>query len=209
MPTFSALLAFFITSAIIVAIPGPSVVFAVGRTLALGRLPGLITVLGNALGTSTWLIGSAFGIAALLAIAPWVLQVVKIGGALYLGYLGVQTIRKSGKQSALVVEVGGVVRSPWQTLREGFLVGLGNPKVAVFFLAVLPQFINPAGNFTAQFLLLGLGFEVLGTIGDASYVLGAALVRNWILTDSRRLTRIVAVGGLLIVAVALWMLFNA
>jgi hypothetical protein len=184
------------------------VVFAVGRTLALGRTSGLITVVGNALGTSAWLVGSAFGFAALLVIAPWVLLVVKIAGALYLGYLGFQTIRKSGQQSALVVQVGGVVRSPWQTLREGFLVGIGNPKVAVFFLAVLPQFINPAGNFTAQFLLLGLGFEILGTIGDASYVLGAALVRNWILTEPRRLARIVAVGGFMIIGVSLWMLFN-
>jgi len=208
LPTLSALLTFLLTSAIIIAIPGPSVVFAVGRTLALGRTSGLITVVGNALGTSAWLVGSAFGFAALLVIAPWVLLVVKIAGALYLGYLGFQTIRKSGQQSALVVQVGGVVRSPWQTLREGFLVGIGNPKVAVFFLAVLPQFINPAGNFTAQFLLLGLGFEILGTIGDASYVLGAALVRNWILTEPRRLARIVAVGGFMIIGVSLWMLFN-
>lgn len=206
MPNLSQIIGFLITSIVIIVIPGPSVVFAVGRTLALGRTTGLLTVVGNTLGTSMWLLATAFGMSTLFSALPWMLVVVKIAGAAYLGYLGWNTVANSRHQEAQLALVQGKPKSAWQTLREGFLVGLGNPKVAVFFLAVLPQFIEPNGNYTVQFLLLGFGFEVLGTIGDSGYVFTSALVRDWILTKPARLGAIVRIGGVMIIGVAVWLL---
>lgn len=209
MPSLADFITFIIASMIIIVIPGPSVVFSVGRTLALGRAAGLATVIGNAVGTSVWVLFAAFGLAGLLQLFPPLIDIVKIVGALYLAYLGVQTIRSSGKKHAEIIEQNLSAKSVKQIFREGFTVGLANPKVAVFFTAVLPQFINPEGNFIIQFLLLGLIFEVLGVIGDSTYVIAAAYVRSWILTVPARLTRIVSVGGMMIVGLALWLLIEA
>ncbi len=206
MPTLSQLIGFLVTSIVIIAIPGPSVVFSVGRTLALGRSTGLLTVIGNALGGSVWLLATAFGVSTLLVAFPWLLAAVKIAGAAYLGYLGFNTIRKSGAQQAQIEQSNLTPQSSWTTLKQGFLVGLSNPKVAVFFLAVLPQFINEGGNFTVQFLVLGLTFEVLGIIGDSTYVVAAALVRDWILVKPTRLGLIVRAGGSMIMGLAAWLL---
>lgn len=209
MPSLADLITFVIASMIIIVIPGPSVVFSVGRTLALGRGAGLATVVGNAVGTSVWVLFAAFGLAGLLQLFPPLIDIVKIVGALYLAYLGVQTIRSSGKKHAEIAEQNLAAKPVKVIFREGFMVGLANPKVAVFFTAVLPQFINPDGDFIIQFLLLGLIFEVLGVIGDSTYVIAAAYVRSWILTVPARLTRIVSVGGMIIVGLALWLLIEA
>lgn len=206
MPSTADLIAFTVTSLLIILIPGPSVVFAVGRTLALGRSAGLVTVASNAAGTTTWLIATALGLGSILGIFPALLPGIQVLGALYLGYLGIQTVRGSKSKHDQIMAQDQEKPSLTQIFREGFLVGLGNPKVAVFFLAILPQFINPDGNFIIQFLILGLIFEVVGTISDSGYVLGAAAVRQWILNSPSRLSRIIAVGGVMILGVAFWLL---
>jgi len=208
MPTLAAMITFLITALVIIVIPGPSVVFAIGRTLALGRSSGLVTVVANAAGTSVWVVGTAFGLYGLVSALPWLLEVIKIGGVIYLGYLGYKTIRGSKQQHANIMASSNTKKPLGQIFREGFLVGLSNPKTAVFFTAVLPQFINPAGNFVIQFLLLGLIFEVVGTISDAFYVLGAAAVRTWILNEPKRLHIIVMTGGFMILGVSIWLLAN-
>jgi threonine/homoserine/homoserine lactone efflux protein len=208
MPTLASWITFLITSLVIILIPGPSVVFAIGRTLALGRPAGLVTVAANAIGTSMWVIATAIGLTGLITAAPWALEVVKIAGVIYLGYLGVKTIIGSKAQHAAVVGASGATKTLGQIWREGFFVGLSNPKTAVFFMAILPQFINPEGNFALQFLLLGATFEVIGVLSDAMYVVGAAAVRTWILNESKRLTAIIAVGGVLILGVSVWLLIN-
>lgn len=209
MPTLAAFITFLITSVVIIAIPGPSVVFAIGRTLSLGRPAGLVTVLANAAGTSAWIIFAAFGLAGLLQLVPNLLDMIRILGAIYLGYLGYRTIRGSTKRHSEITAGIDRNKSLGQIFKEGFLVGLGNPKVAVFFTAVLPQFINPAGDFILQFLLLGAIFEVLGIIGDASYVLAASLVRSWLLNRAERLALVVRIGGVMITGLAIWLLVEA
>ena len=208
MPTVAAMITFLITALVIILIPGPSVVFAIGRTLALGRSSGLVTVVANATGTSVWVVGTAFGLYGLVSALPWLLEVIKVGGVLYLAYLGYKTVRGASKQHANITGSSGDKKSLGQIFREGFLVGLSNPKTAVFFTAVLPQFINPAGNFVIQFLLLGLIFEVIGTASDALYVVAASAVRDWILNEPKRLQRIVTVGGCMILGVSVWLLVN-
>ncbi|MFM6967232.1 MAG: LysE family translocator [Rhodoluna sp.] len=208
MPTLAAMITFIITALVIILIPGPSVVFAIGRTLALGRSSGLVTVVANAMGTSVWVVGTAFGLYGLVSALPWLLEVIKIGGVLYLGYLGYKTVRGASKQHANIMNSSDAKKPLGQIFREGFFVGLSNPKTAVFFTAVLPQFINPDGNFVIQFLLLGGLFELIGVLSDAMYVLAAAAVRDWILNEPKRLHIIVSVGGFMILGVSIWLLIN-
>lgn len=208
MPSQASLIAFIITALIIIVIPGPSVVFAVGRTLALGRASGLATVAANALGTTTWLIATALGLGSILEIFPALLPGIQVFGAAYLGYLGIQTLRSSSQKYGEIMGQDSKAIGVKQVFREGYFVGLGNPKVAVFFLAILPQFINPSGSFILQFLFLGILFELVGTASDSMYVMGAAMVRNWILTSPKRLTTMIATGGVMIIGVSIWLLLS-
>jgi threonine/homoserine/homoserine lactone efflux protein len=160
------------------------------------------------MGTSVWVVGTAFGLYGLVTALPWLLEVIKIGGVLYLGYLGFKTVRGASKQHANIMSSSDAAKPLSQIFREGFFVGLSNPKTAVFFTAVLPQFINPTGNFVIQFLVLGLIFEVIGVLSDAMYVLAAAAVRDWILNEPKRLQTIVTVGGFMILGVSVWLLVN-
>lgn len=205
MPTVEALIAFLVTAGVIIAVPGPSVVFAVGRTLNLGRKPGLATVVANAAGTGVWILVSAFGLSAVLEVFPEFLKGLQIFGVLYLAYLGIKSILGARKSATLTGNNQETVIPLRQIFREGFVVGITNPKVAVFFTAILPQFINPEGSFLVQFLLLGLLFEILGIMGDSVWVLGAAWFRNWILSKPTRMRAISAIGGALIIAVAFWL----
>ncbi len=209
MPTLPALITFLLTSIVLIVIPGPSVVFAIGRTLSLGRAAGLVSVIANAVGTSLWVVFAAFGLAGLLQVVPELIDIIRILGAAYLAYLGWQTIRGSSKRHAQISSGVDQGKSLKTLFKEGFLVGLGNVKVAVFFTAVLPQFTNPEGDFMIQFLLLGAIFEVLGVIGDSTYVVAAAYVREWLMNKPERIALVVRVGGFMIVALAVWLLIEA
>lgn len=204
MPTTQALIAFSIASLIIILIPGPSVLFAVGRSLALGKVAGVITVVGNGLGTSVWLIATVLGLGALIASSEIAFTIIRFGGAAYLVYLGVQAFRHRNDHK-LDLGKAPPAQSIWRTLREGFFVGVSNPKTMVFFIAVLPGFVNyPAGNIMFQLLILGLIFEVMGVISDSIYAIAAGLARDWFATDPRRLGIVTGTGGILIVGLGLY-----
>ena len=212
-PSTPLLLGFLATAFTLVAIPGPSVMFIIGRTLSHGRKAGLLTVLFNSLGHTTWMLAVAFGLGTFLASIPSALHVIQIVGASYLGYLGIQSIRhRKGDELALAEKNAeadkGIVAtsSTWKIARDAYLIGFSNPKVAVFFFAVLPQFVQPGANFTLQFLVLGIIFEIMGNLGDAAYSLSASVARNWIFARTGRLATIVGVGGILITGLALFLL---
>ncbi|MEY4499843.1 MAG: hypothetical protein RL319_831 [Actinomycetota bacterium] len=213
LPSTPLLLAFLATSFTLVAIPGPSVMFIIGRTLSHGRKAGLITVLFNSLGHSTWMLAVAFGLGAFLASIPSALHIIQVVGAIYLGYLGIQSIRHRKNDELQLaeknaeVEAGNKSSSPtWKIARDAYLIGFSNPKVAVFFFAVLPQFVEPGANFTLQFLVLGIIFEIMGNLGDAAYSLSASVARNWIFSKTGRLATIVGIGGILITGLAIFLL---
>ncbi len=207
MPTTQALIAFFIASVVIILIPGPSVLFAVGRSLALGKAAGVVTVLGNSLGTAVWLLATVFGLGALIGESEIAFNLIRYGGAAYLVYLGIQAVRHRNDHH-LDLENAAPRQSIWRTLREGFIVGVSNPKTMVFFVAVLPGFVNyPAGNVMFQLFLLGMIFEILGTLSDSMYAIGAGLARTWFATDPRRLGIISGTGGILIVGLGLYVAF--
>ncbi len=208
MPTTESFIAFLLTAIVIIAVPGPSVVFAVGRTLSLGRAVGLVTVIANAAGTSVWILVSAFGLNALIQAFPGLLSIIQWLGVAYLAYLGLKAILNSKRAADESQQFEGAGKSLGKVFAEGFVVGITNPKVAVFFTAILPQFINPSGSLLIQFLLLGLIFEVLGVIGDSIWVLGAATFREWILTKPSRMRAIAIIGGVLIVLVSIWLVLE-
>lgn len=191
------LLAFAVASAVIIVIPGPSVLFVVGRSIALGRRAGILSVVGNALGTVPAVVAVAFGVGAIVASSAAAFTVLKIAGAIYLLYLGVQAIRHrhvhaQGEQ--------GVPTSAGRLLAQGFIVGLTNPKTIAFFVAVLPQFVEPAaGAVWSQLLILGLAFQTLALICDSVWALAAGTARAWFAKSPRRISTLAGAGGVMMI----------
>jgi threonine/homoserine/homoserine lactone efflux protein len=188
------LLAFVISSFVLIAIPGPSVLFTVGRALVLGRRGGVASAAGNAVGALTQAMAVAFGLGALVERSIVVFTIIKFAGAAYLVYLGVQAIRH--RRSFAGPAASAPVSSPRRAAREAFVVGLTNPKVIIFFAAVLPQFVDPAGAHPSlQMLLLGAVFTVMAFLMDSCWALGAGTAREWFARSPGRLGTFSAVGG--------------
>lgn len=193
------LLAFLAAATVLVIMPGPTVLFVVGRSLSLGRRGGLLSVLGNAMGLVPIIVAVAFGVGALIAQSAVVFAVIKYAGAAYIVYLGVQAIRHRRRTAESIT--GGVSRkSTRRMLGEGFLVGVSNPKTIAFFLAVLPQFVAPqAGWVPGQLLLLGGIFIVLALLSDGAWALAAGSARDWFARSPRRVERLGATGGVMMI----------
>ena len=190
----SNLLAFLLASVVLLVMPGPSVLFVIGRSLALGRRGGLLSVVGNTLGMLPLLAAVALGVGALVASSVVVFTIVKLVGAAYLVWLGAQAIRhrhRAGSASAPVLRA-----SAWRLLRQGFVVGITNPKTIAFFVAVLPQFVDySAGAIPLQLLQLGVLFAVLALACDSVWALAAGSARDWFARSPRRLSALGATGG--------------
>jgi len=199
MVSLPTLLAFSLAAIAIVVLPGPTVLFVIGRSLALGKVGGLLSVLGNALGLIPVIVAVSFGLGTLVTQSAVLFLVVKLAGAVYIIYLGVQAIRHR-RTAAGITGVAVAPRSPWRLLREGFLVGISNPKSIVFFVAVLPQFVDySAGAVPLQLATLGLVFVVLALIGDSTWALAAGTARDWFASSPKRVERLGATGGVMMI----------
>ncbi|MFS0866189.1 LysE family translocator [Microbacterium sp. 179-B 1A2 NHS] len=191
------LTAFVVASVIIIVIPGPSVLFVIGRSIALGRRAGVLSVVGNALGTVPAVLAVAFGVGAIVASSVVAFTAIKIAGAIYLVWLGVQAIRH---RHARVAGTAAASASSRLLLRQGFVVGLTNPKTIAFFVAVLPQFVEPsAGAVWAQLLLLGILFQALALACDSVWALAAGTARAWFATSPRRISALSGTGGVMMI----------
>jgi len=199
VPSTAHLLAFLLAGVVLVAIPGPSVFFIVGRALAHGRRAALTSVAGNTTGVALIVVAVALGVGAVAAASATVFSVLKLGGAAYLVYLGVQTWRHRGDLAAALGRAGGPAparRVFWQ----GVAVGATNPKVLVLFVALLPQFTDPdAGSPGVQMLVLGLVFALLAAVLDSVWGLAAGAARDWFATSPGRLRRVGGTGGLMMI----------
>jgi threonine/homoserine/homoserine lactone efflux protein len=193
------LLAFAAMSFLLILIPGPSVLFVIGRALAHGRRAALTTVVGNTLGAYLLVVAVALGIASIVERSVVVFTVLKWAGAAYLIYLGVKAWRERDSLQASVADAraaNGGLRTFW----EGFTVGVSNPKTIVFFLAVLPQFVDRSqGHVAVQMLVLGLVFNAIAVVSDSIWGLAAATARDWFVRSPRRLSLVGGVGGLTLV----------
>jgi len=194
MVPVSHLLTFVVAAALLIALPGPSVLFVIGRTLAFGRRAGLLSVVGNASGMLVQTSLVALGVGAIVAQSIVVLTVIKFAGAAYLVFLGIQAIRHRGRESA--PDTQAPPRSALRLLGEGFVVGVTNPKSIVFFVAILPQFIDPhAGSIPLQLAELGLVFVILALLMDSTWVFTAGAARRWFARSPRRVSQLGVVGG--------------
>ena len=201
------LVAFTLVAVPIILLPGPSVLFVIGRSLSLGRKGGLLSVLGNGLGAFVVVLAVAFGLGLVIAQSVILFTVVKIAGAGYLIYLGVQAIRHRTQRADAATEPVAAAR-PWRLVLQGFIVGVSNPKTIVFFIAVLPQFVDyPSGNIPAQMLVLGLLFEVIALLSDSVWALAAGFARDWFATSPRRISTLGAAGGVAMIGLGTASLF--
>ncbi|MHA7984591.1 LysE family translocator [Rathayibacter sp. CAU 1779] len=199
MPTIATLGAFALTAFVIIVIPGPSVLFAIGRSLALGRRAGMLSVLGNSLGIIPLVAAVALGLGFIVAQSIVLFTVIKLAGALYIVYLGIQAIRHR-KDGTLTAVAKGPKKSAAQMLGQGFLVGISNPKLLVFFVAVLPQFVDfHAGAVPLQMMILGVVFFVIAVLSDSTWVFLAALARGWFAKSPKNSERLAATGGVMLI----------
>ncbi|MFE3222299.1 LysE family translocator [Nocardia sp. NPDC059228] len=193
------MLAFLVASIVIVIIPGPGVLFVIGRALTYGRRAALLSVLGHSAGVMVILGLVAAGLGAILAASAIALSIVKLAGALYLIYLGIQAVReRRSLREAFEAKVEPMENG--RVLRQAVLVGLTNPKAIIFFSAVLPQFVAPrAGAVPVQMLILGGLFLVVALISDSVYALLAGTARNWFARSPKRLEVVGGAGGVMII----------
>jgi threonine/homoserine/homoserine lactone efflux protein len=170
MTDASSLAAFLGASVVLAVTPGPGVLYVVTRTLAQGRRAGLASAAGVALGNFGNALGASLGLAAVFALSSFAFTAVRLAGALYLVYLGVQALRGLG--SAGGTHAGAALQTR-RLFRDGFVVALLNPKTALFFAAFLPQFIDPSSGALLQSVGLGALFVAIAAATDSGYVLAA------------------------------------
>lgn len=169
----STYLAFLVASLVLALIPGPGVIYIVTRTLQGGRRAGLASIGGIALGNFGNASLAAVGLAAVIAASTRAFVFVKIAGAAYLIFLGINTLRRRPPSPQAGIREPARETGP-RLFRDGFLVALLNPKTALFFAALLPQFIDTSGSSLAQNLGLGLTFVAIAMCTDTLYALSAA-----------------------------------
>ena len=207
IPT-SHLLAFTVTAFVIIAIPGPSVLFTVSRAITLGRAAGVATVAGNTAGAFTQVLAVAFGIGPLMERSVALFTVLKLAGAGYLIFLGVQAIRH---RQSLTEALGATIerKTAARIMIDGFTVGVTNPKVVVFFAAMLPQFVDrQAGHVPVQIIVLGAIFAGIALISDCTWALAAGTIRAWLARSPRRLELIGGAGGLAMIGIGTRLAFT-
>lgn len=193
----STLLAFALASLLLIVVPGPSVLFVISRGVALGRRAAVLTVVGNTAGALVQALLVAAGVGAIVERWVVVYEVLRLAGATYIVYLGVQAFRHR-RSLADVIDVG-VVHSK-RLLREGFVVGVTNPKVIVFFTAVLPQFVDPDGiAVPLQMAALAGVFCSIALVSDSAWGVLAGTARAWLAGAPHRLERLGGAGGLVMI----------
>ena len=195
------LAAFALTAFVLIAVPGPSVLCVIGRALALCRHGAMTTVVGNAVGEYVQVMAVAFGIGAIVERSIVVYTAIKLAGAAYLVFLGVQAIRHR-RALTTVFEATDRPVDTARVLWEGFAVGVSNTKSVVFFAAVLPQFVGAqTGHVPVQILVLGAVFLLIALVSDSVWALGAGSARSWFAKSPTRLSRLGGVGGLVMIGI--------
>jgi threonine/homoserine/homoserine lactone efflux protein len=195
------LIGFTLASLVIIVVPGPGVLFVVGRALAHGRRTAVATAAGHAAGNYVVAACVAVGLGTLLQRSAPVFTAVKLAGALYLAFLGIQAIRHR-HALASAMSTAAAPSSGWRAARDGFIVGVTNPKAYILFGAILPQFVNRGeGNVPAQMLLLALISVSLGLASDCTWGLAASGVRAWFTRSPRRYALVGGAGGLAMIGV--------
>ena len=206
----SRLWEYLIATILIILAPGPSVLFTIARAIAWGRVAAIATVIGNAAGMFLVSVLVALGIGPLLQRSEILYNGIQWAGGSYLIYLGYAAIAASKVDAADMQKTVGGKPSFFTSVRNGFWVGVLNPKSVVFFAAILPQFIDQEkNNVTAQLLLLGAIFALIALISDGSYGLLAGTIRQWLAGDVKRLIFMRLTGGVVMIALGIFTILSA
>jgi len=196
VPSASTLAVFAAASFALIVVPGPSVLYIVGASISQGRRAGLTSMLGVQAGGLIHVFAAAIGVSALIASSAEAFTVVKFAGAAYLVYLGIQRIRHAGEDD----HQEQAPRSHAHLFRQGVVVNVLNPKVAIFFVAFLPQFIDPAaGTPGLQIVVLGLLFLLIAMISDGTYALLAGTAAEHLRGSFKSRQRLDRISGTIII----------
>ena len=210
IPLPSRLWEYIIATILIILAPGPSVLFTIARAIAWGRVAAIATVIGNAAGMFLVSVLVALGIGPILQRSEILYNGIQWAGGAYLIYLGYAAIAASKVDAADMQKTVGGKPSFFTSVRNGFWVGVLNPKSVVFFAAILPQFIDQEkNNVTAQLLLLGAIFALIALISDGSYGLLAGTIRQWLAGDVKRLIFMRLTGGVVMIALGIFTILSA
>ncbi len=206
----SRLTEYLVAAMVIILAPGPSVLFVIARAVAWGRKTAIFTVAGNVSGSFVLSILVALGLGPLLERSTLAYAAIQWAGGLFLIYLGLDAIKQRHLAAAQMINQGDSAPGLRRSIRDGFWVGVLNPKAIVFYAAVLPQFIDRGrGHITAQLILLGAIFSALAFISDGSWGLLAGTARNWLASDPSRLARLRAIGGSIMIILGVAVLIAA
>lgn len=198
--------AFLVAVAVLIVVPGPSVVFLISRALAYGWRTGLATVIGNSAGLLAIVLLVSLGLGPVVQKSETVLFALKIVGGLYLMWLGVQAVRARKEFEVLPGSSTNQIGSQrgWPSIRDGFVVGFSNPKGFVIFGAILPPFVDPGlGHAGMQMFELGVIAFAVGMICDMVWVLLASQLRAWFATSPHRGRMLGGTGGALMMVLGL------
>jgi threonine/homoserine/homoserine lactone efflux protein len=183
---------FLVAAVALLLTPGPAVIYIVTRSAHQGRRAGLVSALGIGVGTLFHVAAAGLGLSALLVSSAAAFSLVKYLGAAYLIFLGVRKLRENAGPAAAEAPPLAPIR---RIFSEGILVNVLNPKTALFFLAFLPQFVDPGKPFAPQILGLGLLFAFLGVASDSMWALAAGGAAGWLRSNPRFATRQRYVAG--------------
>jgi threonine/homoserine/homoserine lactone efflux protein len=206
----SRLVEYIIAAMIIILAPGPSVLFVIARAIAWGRRIAVFTVLGNV--TGAFVLSSLVAVGLGPILSKWHIAYVAVqwlGGA-YLVYLGIDAIKARKIHAADMKNEGSIEPNIRKCIRDGFWVGVLNPKGLVFYAAVLPQFVDiNRGHVTSQLLFLGVLFSILAFVSDGSWGLLAGTARAWLAGDAARLEKLRATGGIVMITLGALVIASA
>ena len=201
---------YIVAAMVIILAPGPSVLFVIARAIAWGRKTAVFTVAGNVTGAFALSTLVAIGLGPILQKSDLAYAAIQWGGGLYLMYLGFDAIRHRKVHAEDMRNQGDIAPGIARSMRDGFWVGALNPKGLVFYAAVLPQFVDrEKGSVALQLILLGAIFSLLAFISDGSWGLLAGTARQWLATDPKRLEKLRATGGTVMIILGISVLISA
>ena len=201
---------YIVAAMVIILAPGPSVLFVIARAIAWGRKTAVFTVAGNVTGAFALSTLVAIGLGPILQRSDLAYAAIQWGGGLYLMYLGIDAIRHRKIHAEDMRNQGDIAPGVARSMRDGFWVGALNPKGLVFYVAILPQFVDrEKGSVALQLIFLGAIFSILAFISDGSWGLLAGTARQWLATDPKRLEKLRATGGTVMIVLGISVLISA
>jgi threonine/homoserine/homoserine lactone efflux protein len=207
--TAGRLAEFCATSLVVILVPGPSVLFVVARGIAWGRAVAVLTVLGNGLGILVLASVVALGLGPLLARSSAFTEGIEVAGGAYLVWLSFDALRHRAAHAAALAATGAPRPARVRAVRDGFVVGVLNPKALVYFVAVLPHFVATRSAATGQLLVLGTLFAAIAVVCDGTWGVLAGTARDRLLASPRVLVTLRTAGGVVLLGLGALVLVSA